>query len=86
MPTISQFYGITIRMYFRDHPPPHFHAAYGDTEAVVDIRSLSIREGVLPRRAAALVLEWTKLHQAELLHAWQQVSQHNAPGQIAPLD
>jgi hypothetical protein len=26
MPTISQFYGITIRMYFDDHPPPHFHA------------------------------------------------------------
>jgi hypothetical protein len=29
MPTISQFYGITIRMYFDDHPPPHFHAYYG---------------------------------------------------------
>jgi hypothetical protein len=24
MPTISWFYGIAIRMYFLDHPPPHF--------------------------------------------------------------
>lgn len=28
MPTISFFYGIAIRMYFRDHAPPHFHAIY----------------------------------------------------------
>ena len=24
MPTIAWFYGIAIRMYFLDHPPPHF--------------------------------------------------------------
>jgi len=28
MPTISTFFGVTIRMFFSDHPPPHFHAAY----------------------------------------------------------
>jgi hypothetical protein len=28
MPTISWFYGIAIRMYFLDHPPPHFQAMY----------------------------------------------------------
>jgi hypothetical protein len=29
MPEISRFLGIVIRMYYRDHPPPHFHAEYG---------------------------------------------------------
>jgi hypothetical protein len=29
MPELSRFYGILIRMYFSDHPPPHFHAKYG---------------------------------------------------------
>ena len=29
MPEICRFYGIVIRMYFRDHRPPHFHAEYG---------------------------------------------------------
>jgi len=29
MPTISWFYGISIRMYFNDHAPPHFHAIIG---------------------------------------------------------
>ena len=26
MPTISRFYGIVIRMYFSDHPPPQLDA------------------------------------------------------------
>ena len=39
MPRISQFYGILIYMYYRDHAPPHFHAIYGDDEALVDIGS-----------------------------------------------
>jgi hypothetical protein len=86
MPTICRFYGITIRMYFRDHPPPHFHAIYGDDEALIDIQALSVLAGHLPGRAAALVLEWAALRQDELMHAWDEASRHNAPGQIQPLD
>ena len=37
MPTIAWFYGIAIRMYFKDHPPPHFEAVYGEFEANVAI-------------------------------------------------
>jgi hypothetical protein len=29
MPRISEFYGILVYMYYRDHAPPHFHAIYG---------------------------------------------------------
>jgi len=28
MPAISQFFGIVIRMFWRQHAPPHFHALY----------------------------------------------------------
>jgi len=51
MPTISQFYGILIRMFYDDHAPPHLHAQYGDAKAVIDIAQLEIIEGELPRRA-----------------------------------
>jgi len=37
MPTIAWFYGIAIRMYVRDHPPPHFHAVYGEHEAFINL-------------------------------------------------
>lgn len=54
MPTISTFFGILIQMYFRDHAPPHFHAIYGEDEATIDIRTLEITRGRLPRRALGL--------------------------------
>jgi len=30
MPEICRFFGISIKMYFGDHMPPHFHAEYGE--------------------------------------------------------
>ena len=36
MPEISRFFGIVIKMYFDQHPPPHFHAEYGEFKAVQD--------------------------------------------------
>ena len=37
MPEVSRFYGIIIRFYYREHPPEHFHAIYGEHEALVEI-------------------------------------------------
>jgi hypothetical protein len=45
-------------MFFNDHPPPHFHARYGEFEATIDIDTMSIIEGRLPHRALNLVQEW----------------------------
>ncbi|HEY6342048.1 MAG TPA: DUF4160 domain-containing protein [Bryobacteraceae bacterium] len=45
MPLISAFYGILIRMFFNDHPPPHFHAGYGEFEATIEINTLDVMEG-----------------------------------------
>ena len=72
-------------MYYGDHPPPHFHARYGDHEAVVGIDSLAILRGHLPPRASGLVAEWAAQHRAELHEAWSRAEQHESPGTIAPL-
>ena len=85
MPTISAFYGILIRMYFDDHAPAHFHAVYGEFEAVIDIRALSIIRGSLPRRALQLALDWAELHQAELAADWELCAAKQAPKLIEPL-
>ena len=73
VPTICAFYGILIRMYFADHAPPHFHAIYGNAEALIDLRTLEIIEGELPRRALAFVLEWASQHRGELQENWNYV-------------
>ena len=56
MPRISQFYGISIYMYYGDHAPPHLHAIYGDCEAVVNIQTGAVIAGDLPRRAGKLLM------------------------------
>ena len=70
MPEISRFYGITIKIFFGDHPPAHFHAIYGEYNALISIEALTVIEGDLPNRAEILVLEWAELHQDELLKMW----------------
>ncbi|NJN91525.1 MAG: DUF4160 domain-containing protein [Leptolyngbyaceae cyanobacterium SL_5_14] len=35
MPEVARFYGIIIKVFFGDHPPPHFHAIYGEYNALV---------------------------------------------------
>jgi hypothetical protein len=37
MPTISEFFGILILMFYNNHAPPHFHARYGEYEALIQI-------------------------------------------------
>lgn len=49
-------------MFFNDHPPPHFHARYGEFEATIAIGTLEILEGELPNRALILVREWAMIH------------------------
>ena len=61
MPQVSRFFGIVIYMYFNDHTPPHFHAVYGEYEAVYTIETLETLRGTLLRRAHSMVIEWASL-------------------------
>lgn len=72
MPVIARFYGMVIKMYFlgSEHNPPHIHVVYGEYLGVIDIRTLEMIEGDLPRKALSLVQEWAGQHQAELLEMW----------------
>lgn len=71
MPEISRFYGIIIALYYNEHNPPHFHAKYGEFVAEIDIRTLQILSGELPKRAKTLVLEWADEHRDELMLDWE---------------
>ncbi len=70
MPIISLFFGIVIRMYHDDHPPPHFHASYQGFKAFVAIASGEIVAGGLPKKAARIVRQWALDHQGELMANW----------------
>jgi hypothetical protein len=85
VPRLSEFYGVIITMYFSDHPPPHFHAEYGEFQAQVEINSGQVLHGFLPRRAEGLVREWTDLHRAELMSNWERAMVKQSLVRIAAL-
>jgi hypothetical protein len=85
VPLISEFYGISIYIYYSDHPQKHFHAQYGGNEVKVRISDLSIMAGRIAPRAMGLVIEWAGQHQSELEQAWNRAAAHEKPGKIAPL-
>ena len=50
MPKVSEFFGISVYFYYDDHSPPHFHARYGDQEALFEIETLQVRSGYVSPR------------------------------------
>lgn len=85
MPEISRFLGIIIRMYYRDHAPPHFHAEYGEYEVTVEITT-GVVTGHFPRRALKAVLEWYEINKEALLRDWELAEQRKPLEPIQPLE
>lgn len=86
MPRVCEFYGIIIFMYYNDHLPSHFHAEYGEHEAVYAIETLEILRGRLPRRAHAMVLEWALARRNELRANWNRGREGAPFHRIQPLE
>lgn len=86
MPQISRFFGIIISMFYDEHNPPHFHAAYGEYMAEIGIRDLNILVGILPARALGLVIEWASMHQVELMENWIRIENGESINKIPPLE
>jgi uncharacterized protein DUF4160 len=80
MPVIARFYGILIKMYFREHGVPHFHAIYGEFNGVFEVTTLDMIEGDLPSRAQRLVREWADRYKDELLRMWETQDYKKLPG------
>jgi hypothetical protein len=86
MPRICEFYGVVIAMFYNDHEPPHFHASYSGSRALIGIDPVRLLEGNLPRRALSMVFEWAATHQPELRNNWQRAREHRSLIRIEPLD
>lgn len=50
------------------------------------ITTVGLLNGELPPRALALVVEWARLHEAELLENWRRLHADEPPARIPPLE
>lgn len=74
MPEIARFYGIVIKMFFKpkEHEPSHIHALYGEYVGEINIKTMEMERGDLPKKALQLVREWLTEHQDELQAMWDE--------------
>lgn len=86
MPRISEFFGIAIYLYYKEHAPPHFHAIYAQYDAAVGIDPIEVLEGSLPRRVQSLVFEWAAMYQEELRANWELARAGEPLCRIPPLE
>jgi hypothetical protein len=85
MPTISEFFGILILMFYDDHAPPHFHARYGEHEVVIRIDPVGVLRGRFPPKALSLVIEWAQMYQKNLMDDWNYAANNKKLHKIPPL-
>jgi hypothetical protein len=76
VPTINRFFGITVRLYYDDHAPPRLHAYDGEDAASIEIDTLAVREGRLPKQAMSLIMESAADHRDELREDWRLAEAH----------
>jgi Domain of unknown function (DUF4160) len=82
MPVVAIVSGIKIELYFDEHPPPHFHARYAEFVAQINLDSLEIIKGSMPRPQMRTIQEWASLRRETLRAAWDICVASGNPGRI----
>ena len=85
MPVVSTFFGVVIRMYYREHGVPHFHAEYQGEQAAFTFDGALLAGTIGSRTARRLIREWTFAHRAELQANWNRAIAGEPLERIDPL-
>jgi len=86
MPVISVFFGIVIRMYFREHEPKHFHAEHQAQEGKFDFYGNQILGNITSRNALGLIQQWAQLNREALEVNWAKILSGQPLDRIPPLE
>lgn len=86
MPVVSTFFGIVVRMFYREHGIAHFHAEYQGQQATFTFDGEVLAGAITSRSAVRLIREWTLANRAALEANWQRARMGELLLRIAPLE
>ena len=86
MPVISTFFGIIIRMFYREHGIPHFHAEHQGQQATFTFDGEPLAGSIRYRTALRLLKEWAVANRIELDANWSKAKVGEQLERIAPLE
>lgn len=71
---VGRVNGLSLYIYPKDHPPPHFHIRGGGIDASFCIRDCSLLKGRIDPRHQALIKWWHQRTKSKLEAAWERLS------------
>lgn len=86
MPVVSTLFGIVVRMFYREHGIPHFHAEHQGQQATFTFDGKLLAGSIQSRTALRLTREWALAPAAELEANWKHARAGEPLERIAPLD
>lgn len=86
MPIISAFFGIVIRMFYKEHEPAHFHAEHAGQGAKFDFDGVILVGEIRSMKARARIRAWALQHRAELEANWEKMKAGRPLEGIEPLN
>jgi hypothetical protein len=85
VPIISAFFGIVIRMFYKEHEPAHFHAEHAAQQAKFDFSGKLIAGEIRSQKARQRIREWAQQHRTELEANWENMKAGRPMESIEPL-
>jgi len=86
VPIISAFFGIVIRMFYREHEPIHFHAEHQGQQASFKLDGEVLAGEIRSRTAVRLIREWASLHKTQIEANWTRMEAGEQLEKIEPLE
>lgn len=86
MPIISVFFGIVVRMFYKEHDPPHFHAEHQGQQAKFDFAGKLVAGQLHSKTARRLIRRWAVLHRPALDENWMAMKAGRPLDKIPPLE
>jgi hypothetical protein len=86
VPVVSTFFGIVVRMFYREHGVPHFHAEYQGQQATFAFDGQVLAGDMSSRAALRLIREWSLANRRDLEANWERARAGQPLEGIAPLE
>lgn len=76
---VARVNGLSIEVYAKEHPPPHFHIFGGGIDAAFSISDCAQLNGDIDGRQKALIEWWYARSRSKLIAAWNATRPSDCP-------
>jgi|GEM_PF-6970125 len=75
-----------LNTFFSDPSAFRFQLSDFSSTALIQINPPGVFAGSLPKKALAMVIEWTVDHRDDLIHNWEEAKAGRLPKPVSPLE